>query len=121
MHIILGDEIPLFVELESEAANRVIKADIINPVTGEVLHSDLVLEYIDGSPGRYLNSEASMPAVQNLIVVYKIYDEDGTTLLQKDSESITLASSGSGASERIFETVIGVIEDFQITGTMEEQ
>jgi hypothetical protein len=111
--VLLADIIPIFVALESEAVDKIIKADIINPLTADILNADVVLDYVVGTAGHYINSTISMPPIANLEVVYKIYDTDGITLLFKDSEDIFLASPGTGAAtgtDKVTDMVIGEID-----------
>jgi hypothetical protein len=120
----LAEPIPLFVILEDGATDRVVKADIINPYTGVALHSDLSLSYVATSEGHYRYAiEIFMPDTDNLLVVYRVYEADGTTLIGKDSETVVLAvpgGAGGGSSASSSELVVAVIDDDPIIATVGE-
>lgn len=86
-----GMAIPLVVVLESGANNKVIKANVINPLTADSIHDNLSLTYVPGSTGRYayIGTPVTMPAT-SVLIEYKVYNTDGVTLVQEDSETIDL-------------------------------
>jgi hypothetical protein len=124
--VALGYPIPLFVILESGANDKVIKANIVNPLTGIDIHTDIELLYMSGSEARYKSAEEiAMPDVQNLLIQYRIYEADGITLLQEDSETVELASSGGsgggGFGGSSAESIIGIVEDSDLVGVVSDE
>jgi len=85
--VAVGDPIPLFVAVEDEATDYVVKAQIFRRNSYAVLHADVSMPYIAASPGHYANNLITMPAGANFVdVIYEIYDNDGVTLITKSEE-----------------------------------
>lgn len=95
-----GYPIPLVVVLESGANNKVIKANVINSVTADSIHDNLPLTYVAGSTGRYAyaGTPVTMPAV-SVLIQYKVYESDGTTLIQEAGETIDVLPGSAPGSE----------------------
>jgi hypothetical protein len=111
----LGEVLPLFVAVEDESTDKVIKANVVDPLTGATLNSDVVLSYIAGSPGFYKNSAVTMPNKNNLLIFYYVYESNGTTLIEKAMDQVSLFPSPCSG-----EIVVGQIIDFPVIGIVEE-
>ena len=85
--VAVGDPIPLFVAVEDEATNYVVKAQIFRRNSYAQLYSDVSLSYIAASPGHYANNTINMPTGADFVdVIYEVYDNDGVTLIAKSEE-----------------------------------
>lgn len=122
IQVVAGDPIPLFVIMEDGAADYVVKADIVNPYTGVKLHSDLALTYVASSAGYYRHTDQIlMSSVGNLLIVYRVYESDGTTLFGTDSEEVVLKTdSVLEPSAAGTEVLVAVIDDDPIIATVGE-
>lgn len=119
MQVALGLPIPLLVEVEDGVTDRVIKADLVDALSGEVFEEDVILAYIPLSPGRYLNNSLLMPEISYLLVSYTVYESDGVTVVARASENLELATTGgtSGTSLGLStETIVGTLEDETLAG-----
>lgn len=85
-----GNTIPLFVALDDETTDKVVKADIIDMESYAILNNDVVLSFEAGSPGYYSNYNLTMPYKRAVQAIYTVFESDGTTLITKGSETFGL-------------------------------
>lgn len=114
MLVPLGTAIPLYVILETTDA-KLVRANIIDPRSGEMIASDLTLSAVSGRPGHYSNASQLMPDRRNLIAEVSVFELDGTTLFAKGAMEIDLDADeeggASGSAQTDISTLVVTLDD----------
>lgn len=106
-----GAYIPLYVILE-ESEEKTVRADIVDPRTGEGVASEISLAAVADRPGHYSNSDVIMPDRDNLLADVTVYELDGTTIYAKGMIIINLRSEVGGGGVAVDSSLVDVrLED----------
>ena len=93
-----GEDIPLFLTLESKDTGKFVRATIYDADGAQVGAVVSVAHLVDGN---YFDDSRTMPSVANIIVVYDVFDDAGFTTPSTDDLSINERfdlDSGGGSS-----------------------
>lgn len=106
-----GEDIPLFLALESKDTGKFVRATIYDDAGSQVGSIVSVSHLTDGN---YFDDSRTMPSAANIIVVYDIFDDAGFTTASSDdlstSERFDLAESIAGAGDCGIEVLVSATE-----------